>query len=387
MGRVGPMASIVTCGGLRLSGGSATELIMAMPADLSSVEKRLDELCFTLPKTTASYQTSLGRDTLTWYYGKSLERAFCHLHRGDKLVAFRSNGSLGYPPYEGYTSRPHNFVGMPLAQVEDGGFVQLLAESHRLANMRAQGVKAHEGFESAHPILRAALDEVPEAERTPPWHGGGAPPKLPSGDARRIALWSATVLRPLVTAGEQQDFDRIAVSIDRYLRVEGRESMKAVSRASNQRKGSLPLQALQRAAGAAVSKPDLAWMGACATSGRSARALVAATDAPISPNDFLLELDHKIACGELQSELDKRKSLHASARLERVLWRGTDERDYTNRWLARLESGSYGFLGKIGRRFQWFEGSLEDATAHVPDECFETAVCVALARDTPCAQN
>tara|TARA_R110002096_G_scaffold44526_6_gene120123 strand:- start:18405 stop:19478 length:1074 start_codon:yes stop_codon:yes gene_type:complete len=355
---------------------------MAIPADLSVLEKQLDELCFRLPKTTASYQARSDGETLTWYVGKSLLRAFCHLHRADKVVAFRRNRSLGYLPYEGYTTLPHNFVGMPLAQVKDEGFVHLLAESNRLANMRAQGVNAHVGFESAHPILRAALDEVPEENRAPPWHGGGAPPKLPSGDTRRIALWSAKILRPLAPDDECQEFDAIAETIDRYLRTADHQFLKDLNKPSGQRKGSLALQALQRAAGAVVSKPDLSWMGACATSGRSARALVlAATRAPMSPSAFLLELDHKIACGELQGELDKRKSLQASAPLARVLWRGTDDRDYTNRWLARLDGGSYGFLGKIGRRFQWFEGSLEDATAHVTDESFAEAVRVAVSRD------
>ncbi|MGC4120295.1 MAG: hypothetical protein QM765_38080 [Myxococcales bacterium] len=52
-------------------------------------------------------------------------------------------------------------------------------------------------------------------------------------------------------------------------------------------------------------------------------------------------------------------------------------------WLVRLASHEYGLLQKEGEGFAWHAGSRDDMLSTVPDQFFDMATPIAIARDRP----
>jgi hypothetical protein len=91
-----------------------------------------------------------------------------------------------------------------------------------------------------------------------------------------------------------------------------------------------------------------------------------------------VRLDEELRRLDVLDALAKRRIAPSSA-IKRCLWRGCDsEKGKVTAWLAELQSGNTGYLGKVGRRWAWLEGSRDEMLAHVADDLFaEAAMAVA----------
>lgn len=92
--------------------------------------------------------------------------------------------------------------------------------------------------------------------------------------------------------------------------------------------------------------------------------------------DFISSLDEKILEHAFRTELNQRRP-NARANIEReVMWVGGKPLH----WIVRASDDSWGFLGKLGRRWEWVEASRDEILATVPDRLFESAVRTVAAR-------
>jgi hypothetical protein len=68
--------------------------------------------------------------------------------------------------------------------------------------------------------------------------------------------------------------------------------------------------------------------------------------------------------------------------IERVLWRGADDKGFPGLWFVRLGGGEYGLLAKLGGRWGWHVGDRSNTFATIPDALLDAATEMAIARDT-----
>jgi hypothetical protein len=97
---------------------------------------------------------------------------------------------------------------------------------------------------------------------------------------------------------------------------------------------------------------------------------------------FISELDDRLMAYELGAAA-RVKGGRDFAVFERVLWRGGDAKGDCVTWVARVRTGVYSILSKVGARWRWAEGTRDDTLASVPDGLFAAATREAFARDTP----
>jgi hypothetical protein len=267
---------------------------------------------------------------------------------------------------------------------------RLVVASHGLVlNLKKKGNRRARG--TVYPILQRALDAADESERpTPPYHAGGPMPKLSGPAALRIALWSAEQVAPLAPADQREEVARV-LSFVRYVASERNERVTRGPRglrwppteqlrdaAATQRGDSRALGAARRAAGGAASlcagKPDRVWENAALAAERVVQALRERKD-HAAVRAYLTALDDRLLVEELGA-------LEGDVRVARVLWRGANAQGLPALWLVRLVDGSYRLRRKVGSRFTWLTGSRDDVMASVPDDAFERAVAIAMARET-----
>jgi hypothetical protein len=95
---------------------------------------------------------------------------------------------------------------------------------------------------------------------------------------------------------------------------------------------------------------------------------------------FVADVDDKVLNAEF-SAIAAVRTHRPGVSCERVLWRGADARGNAGRWLARLASGRWVLVQKLGRRWEWIEGTRDHTLACVPDQDFPSAMRIALLRD------
>jgi hypothetical protein len=268
---------------------------------------------------------------------------------------------------------------------------RLLVESHRLTMGKNQGIPPRSAFGDVYPILGKALAIAGPNERpAPPYHADGPMPKLPATSALAVALWSAEQVRSFAPVEHLADIDAAlalvrdlladppanvatAYQVGRFRKLYERLRTASATRPKDSR----ALGAAKRAAGAGASlsrgKPDMVWEGAALAAERAVQALQDAAG-PQRVRAYLEALDDRI----LREEIG---ALDGSEKVDRVLWRGANEKGMPALWLVRFEGGGHGLRRKLGARYAWLKGSKDDVLASVPDIDFDRAVKTALVRD------
>ena len=218
-------------------------------------------------------------------------------------------------------------------------------------------------------------------------HAGGPRAKVLSGErALAKAICGHCMARLAHLRRDGDDFDRLSALIDQPLRSEAWwPAANAVPYGTDSAK-----HAADEAEPAAVQMVR-ALIGASHSGSQSCmpyatKALVRAvrelerTEGADAASAFLVEIDELVMRAELEAALAKRAKL--TSEFERVLWRGADDKGFPAWWLVRVDAAMYGLLGKIGKRWSWLVDSRDAVLATVPDEHFEAAVEIALARDS-----
>lgn len=88
---------------------------------------------------------------------------------------------------------------------------------------------------------------------------------------------------------------------------------------------------------------------------------------------WLTQVDEAIMLGDARTAWERRDQ-QTSSPLAHLVWRGGDKS--SRLWLARLKSGSYALLAKLGRNWTSHEGDLTSVAATVPDAWFAQAMPV-----------
>ena len=95
---------------------------------------------------------------------------------------------------------------------------------------------------------------------------------------------------------------------------------------------------------------------------------------------FVVELDEIIIGAEFRAAFVKRIKKTPPA-IEKVLWRGADDKGFPGTWLVRVSTDRYGLLGKVARRWNWLEADWDNALAAIDDADFERAIEIAFSRN------
>lgn len=93
----------------------------------------------------------------------------------------------------------------------------------------------------------------------------------------------------------------------------------------------------------------------------------------LDPAWWLTQVDEQVMLCDARTAWE-RKDEKTSSPLAHLVWRGGDKT--TRLWLARLASGRYALLAKLGRNWTSTEGDLESVAATIPDTWFARAMPV-----------
>jgi hypothetical protein len=97
---------------------------------------------------------------------------------------------------------------------------------------------------------------------------------------------------------------------------------------------------------------------------------------------FLDALDARLLRAEVLA-FARRRVKDVEARLDRIVYRGGDERSDPVVWVVRLETGWGALVRRRG--FHWSEGGIGDALGIVPDEHLERATDAAFGQEVSAA--
>jgi hypothetical protein len=103
-------------------------------------------------------------------------------------------------------------------------------------------------------------------------------------------------------------------------------------------------------------------------------------DDPDEATVFARAIDELILGFEFASAYAKFAKGNAPT-IERVLWRGADEKGFPGYWLVRLAPREYGLLAKLGGRWGWNVSDRDNTFATVPDPLLDVATEMTIARD------
>lgn len=342
----------------------------------SDDERRLDALCRSLPKVMASPESRFTHkpQSLTWFVGRTFKRAFAHLDREKGIFAFRSHQD--FPPYNGYQQGGQNWRGQPIANLDWEAVPALIAESHRLAQMKDGGATT---ATKPAAILKGAHDAASEADRPSVIHLGGPTPVVPAWGTLDLTLWMAELA---LSVAEKSDAETIrdVLALVKGIRAEAKRGASAQTEkllhdaATGTPEDSQSLAIARHSAGAAAAlcrgKHDRVWLDGKAAAVRTVKLLDRTPNPPLSVRAFLEELDARILVEEMKAAAAKRAQ---PVDVERVLWRAPDERGTVTFFLARAGGARYAFLGKLGNKWELVVGTHEDALATVPEIHLEAA--------------
>ncbi len=242
--------------------------------------------------------------------------------------------------------------GVPTAQAA----VLALGQGVSLAN-------AHGIYVSA--ARKAPLTALP---RSPP-HLGGPTPELSIYETVELAIGLAQVLLQKKPSDEGQTLVARAERVLALARLGKQSTSSAVDKAippSTKAKG--PSFTLARAA------LKEAWTtNHVSGRGTSIKAGVLAGLELGDPAWWLTQVDEQVMLCDARTAWE-RKDEKTSSPLTHLVWRGGDKT--TRLWLARLASGRYALLAKLGRNWTSTEGELESVAATIPDAWFARAMPV-----------
>jgi hypothetical protein len=318
-----------------------------------------------------------------------------HLRSVDPAV---TGDSARFAPSRVFLVTRSNWVRL-LPQGEapsDEALRALVLESHRLTQMRSEGVAPRNEHGDVYAALAKALEAATDEERPPPpFHAGGPMAKLTGSGSVSVAVACAEHVASLVPVGERKGYDR-ALALARKA-VEAAPARKGLVALQDplenivgaRAKGSHALRAAHSAAAAAAllcrGSADTVWKNTARAAEHAVHALQEKGD-PAAVREFIRLLDDWILVAEivgidpeLGGKAEKNKKEHQQS--PRVLWRASNEKGYPVAWLVRFQDGSYGLRHKVGPRCRWDTGARDDVLASVPDAAFERAVAFALDRD------
>jgi hypothetical protein len=382
-----------------------------MGVDLQVAVERFTAIC--LAHAGAIQTPRSARDRYRSFQAtKSLAKVFALFVLEERGRGIHVRSVLDEPRLEAssyYTSKRSNWRHLPWREAEPSWdeVEKLVAESHRLTMLRDEGVPSKFEFGDVYPILGRALEVAPPARRPPgPYSAGGPKPKLSGPAALAIGIWCADAVADLAPADQAKECKAVLAlaramldappartahtghgETDRPRAGTPEAQLKRLWEVKESKKSdSRPLGAARRAAGAAASlcrgKSDMVWNNALLAAERAVQAL-SEPGHPGRLEGFLTELDDRILDAELRPLARDVGKLEREPAIERVLWRGANDRGHPALWLARLAGGEYALLGKIGARMKWSTGGRDDVLALVPDALFEQATKITFARDRP----
>lgn len=275
----------------------------------------------------------------------------------------------------------HNWVY--LDRIDWAALPAQLAEARAIAAKRGAGRPA--GKLDVYKPLAKAVDAC--SKKPLALHAGGPRAKVLSGERElAVAICRACMTRLADRRRDGDPIEKLAALLDKNVRSEtwwpaanalpyGTDGAKKIADEAE----SAALQMVRAAIGAQNSGSQSCMPFATKALVRAMRE-IEATESPDAATAFLVEIDELIMRHELTAALEKyTKQAHA---FERVLWRGADAKNFPAWWLARIDAQTYGLLGKLGKRWTWFVDARDAVFATIPDEHFESAVEVAIERDS-----
>jgi len=274
--------------------------------------------------------------------------------------------------------KTNNFIWLdPAASWSTEELEVAVAQSHALATRKDGGITRGGEFHDLYLAVRKALVATPATLRPPgPHHAGGPAAKILKTEgafAAALALWAARSLASTVTEADRPLHTRLmnvltgAAPTHAGLWAGTREAPSAALRAVN---------LAMAARGGMLSAPAYA-----ADTVMVLHEHLQSTD-PNRLTVFVADLDEKVLNAEFVA-VAAEHSRRTDSPCERVLWRGSDAKGNAGRWVARLAPGRYVLIQKVGKRWEWIEGTRDDVLANVPDADFKNASTVALLRDQP----
>jgi len=260
--------------------------------------------------------------------------------------------------------------------VDTAAIKKLVEASYQISQQRGGGSAPALFSPLARGVALAGTNVPPDL------HAGGPAAKIIGQEgpaAFRIALWSAKQTKPAKT--EAAAFKKSLAELDRadalyrellpQLMQKGGRMGKAndkVGKTADALKEPKGESAPLVAARAAVIAFD------CLSGGYNERAVKASGDAVeatvralsgAAQKNYLRDLDDLILIEEMAAMMLEKKQ--ESRAIERVLWRGADAKGTPALWLARLETGRYGLLWKLGGRWTLSTGTRDEMLATIPD--------------------
>lgn len=223
---------------------------------------------------------------------------------------------------------------------------------------------------NAHGIYVSAARKAPltALPKSPP-HLGGPTPELSIYETVELAIGLAKVLLQKKPSDEGQTLVARAERVLALARVGKQSTASATDKEipkSTKSKG--PSFTLARAALKEAWTTDHV-----SGRGTSIKAGVLAGLELGDPAWWLAQVDEQVMLCDARTAWE-RKDEKTSSPLTHLVWRGGDKT--TRLWLARLASGRYALLAKLGRNWTSTEGELESVAATIPDTWFARAMPV-----------
>jgi len=226
--------------------------------------------------------------------------------------------------------------------------------------------------DSVHTILKSALAASrPEDRPLGPWHTGGPRPVCPVRTQIGLAHALARRFTPSLAPTHRHAFENTLAAVEAWM--DGKADASALRSLADQKPGKDVVYALaMNVAGAAATlargKPDLV---SSAVQAAAAKAVGLTPDGE-ETRALLHAIDQTIICGECEAAFHAAKHL---VRVDRVLWRGADEKGKVAHLVARLSDGRFAALSKLVARKApaWVEGLPDDAVAVLPESSFKVA--------------
>ncbi len=328
-------------------------------ADLSAICARQPsalEARYENKKATRSWTIGRRKAFAVWHFGK--EQPGPHVRSNDEAV--RTDARVKPSTIAAkYMEKTNNFVWLDMSATwTDEELERLVAACAVLATRKDGGMKRGGELGDVYIVVRKALQAAPAAMHPPPPHHAGGPAAKFFGTEHAFAA----------------DLGRWLEKLAGSIATTQPEETKRIERA---------LKAAKRA--------QHGWMSSSGDCSRSAGEIVglyAARGEAERVRALIADLDDRVMLGELKGAMQQHAPHAVSAQpddfaCERVLWRCADATGNPGRWIARLTSGKYALLVKLGKRWQWVEGSRDDVLSSVPDSDFQAATEIVLLRDEP----
>lgn len=338
---------------------------------------RWHALCLALPRAKVlrhSYLVGSGKAFAVW--ATNGDQVGPHLRSNDASVradARARPSTLQIPTIE----LKNNFIYLnPHSDWSVDELRGLLEKSHALAVRKDGGIKRGDDYRDLYLAVRKALAATPPALRPPPPHHAGGPAakilKREAEFAQGLAGWAVKQLKPFVPEAERARY----AELEALLADASATHFYPGFEAENVSLATQALKAAVRARARNLSAPSHAADGVMCVHSHLLK------HDPVKLTAWVAALDEQVLIAEFVAIADAHTNRPAQ-HCERVLWRGADAKGNAGRWVARVATGHYALIQKVGKRWEWLEGARDDVLASVPDADFAEATALVVARDTP----